>query len=135
MQVVFAGPTCAHVRKYAAKLIDVFFDAAANVGRNFDRDKGSIGRHGLTAEDTEADHEFVLCVFVVELFTTAGSQPRIHTKRKHETTPTNNLLPWRKNNNLLRGTLDGSLTKRQRARGHVAPVVQLIFPMCTVWSP
>ena len=55
MQVVFARPTGAHIRKYGAKLIDVFLDAATNIERNFDRDKGAVGGHGLTTEDTEED--------------------------------------------------------------------------------
>src|SRR5882757_6198621 len=58
MQVVFACPTGAGVWKCGAQLIDMFFDTAANVGRNFDRDKGAIARHGLTTEDTEVDHKF-----------------------------------------------------------------------------
>lgn len=131
MLVVFAGPTGAHVWKYSAKVIDVVFHAAANVGRNFDRDKGAIGRHGLTTEDTE-EAQFVWVRG--EALTKTHQEPRINTNRDHEFTRTNNLLPGRENNNLLRGTLDRSFAKWQRSRCDIAPVVQLIFPMRTVWS-
>src|SRR2546425_5748043 len=47
MQVIFARPARAHVRKGRAQLIDVFFNAAANRSRNFGRDKGSKSIHRL----------------------------------------------------------------------------------------
>src|SRR6266536_1998332 len=42
------------------------------------------------------------------------------------------LLCRREDDDLLRRTLNRGLTKWQRARCDVAPVVQLILPMCTV---
>src|SRR5438132_12297384 len=57
MQVVFAGPARAHVRKGCAQLIDVLFNAAANRGRNFGRDKGSKSIHRLrSAAEPQPKH-------------------------------------------------------------------------------
>ena len=47
MQVVFAGPTCAHAWKYGAKLIDVFFDRLTDVRGEFDGNEGAVCIHRL----------------------------------------------------------------------------------------
>ena len=55
MQVVFATPTCRHVRTLATKTINVIRNLRANVRRNFDGDESSKSIHRL--QRWEIGHE------------------------------------------------------------------------------
>src|SRR5205814_10638982 len=91
MQVVFEGPTRAHIGKRGAKLIDVFFEDAANRGGNFDRDEGAVGgRHRINHRGRRGrDHE-VTRTKIIRVFSWGANADWNHKVTRIKTNETTN---------------------------------------------